>query len=173
MINLTRLLCALDRIMDRVEAWHRAGQNREVLTVDQPADGPYLWMRQQQRDPVAAERAMELMRWNGGGNHGSGVGISNIDTQGNVHPDQFWQSHPLGNVKTEPFSKIWSRTDDPLLNGLRSGVRPVTGRCTDCRFGGICGGGFRVRAWQRYGDPWAEDPGCPLTDSEIAADKAN
>lgn len=159
---------ALDRIMDRVEAWHRAGQTREVLTVDQPADGPYLWMRQLARDPAAAERSLELMRWNGGGNHGSGVGLANIDTQGNVHPDQFWQDHTLGNVKTELFSRIWSRTDDPLLNGLRSGIRPVKGRCGGCRFREICGGGFRVRAWQRYGDPWAEDPGCMLTDAEIA-----
>lgn len=158
---------ALDTIMERVEAWHRAGQTREVLTVDQPADGAYLWMRQQKRDPAAAARTLELLRWNGGGNYGSGVGLANIDTQGAVHPDQFWQDHTLGNVKTERFSRIWSRVDDALLNGLRSGRRPVGGRCGGCRFREICGGGFRVRAWQRYGDAWAEDPGCPLSDSEI------
>ena len=158
---------ALDTIMERVEAWHRAGHTREVLTVDQPADGAYLWMRQSERDPVAAARALELLRWNGGGNHGSGVGLANIDTQGAVHPDQFWQDHTLGNVKTETFSRIWQRTDDLLLNGLRSASRPLTGRCADCRFRAICGGGFRVRAWQRHGDAWAEDPGCYLAEQEI------
>jgi Fe-coproporphyrin III synthase len=158
---------ALDRIMDRVEAWHRAGQTREVLTVDQPADGAYLWMRQRARDSAAADRTLELLRWNGGGRHASGTGIANIDTQGNVHPDQFWQSHTLGNVKREPFSRIWSRTDDPLLNELRSAARPLRGRCARCRFRDICGGGFRVRAWQRTGDAWAEDPGCYLSDAEI------
>ena len=31
----------------------------------------------------------------------------------------------------------------------------------------MCGGSFRVRALQVHGDPWAEDPGCYLTDEEI------
>jgi radical SAM protein with 4Fe4S-binding SPASM domain len=159
---------ALDTIMDRVQAWHRAGQTREVLTVDQPADGAYLWIRLRRQDPPQAARALELLRWNGGGNHGSGVGLANIDTQGAVHPDQFWQNLTLGNVKTAPFSQIWKRDDDAVLNGLRSPERPVGGRCAGCRFRDICGGGFRVRAWQRHGDVWAEDPGCPLTDAEIS-----
>ena len=163
---------ALDMIMDRVEAWHRAGQTREVLTVDQPADGAYLWMRQRERDAAAAERTLELLRWNGGGRHSSGTGIANIDTQGNVHPDQFWQAHTLGNVKTEPFSRIWTRTDDALLNQLRAAERHLGGRCADCRFREICGGGFRVRAWQRHGDAWAEDPGCYLSQAEIASEAA-
>jgi len=159
---------ALDTIMDRVEMWHRAGNTREVLTVDQPADGAYLWLRQRRRDHAAAERTLELLRWNGGGKHSSGTGIANIDTQGNVHPDQFWQSHTLGNVKREPFSKIWTRTDDALLSELRAGARSLRGRCETCRFRDLCGGGFRVRAWQRYGDAWAEDPGCYLSDAEIS-----
>jgi radical SAM protein with 4Fe4S-binding SPASM domain len=158
---------ALDTIMNRVEAWHRAGQTREVLTVDQPADGAYLWMRLRGSDSERADRAMELLEWNGGGNHSSGVGLANIDTQGAVHPDQFWQTYTIGNVKRDPFSKIWSRIDDALLNGLRSESRTLGGRCATCRFRGICGGGFRVRAWQRHGDAWAEDPGCYLTEAEI------
>lgn len=166
----TRL--ALDKIMDRVEAWHRAGQTREVLTVDQPADGPYLLMRLAESDPERAEKALELLRWNGGGNHGSGVGIANIDTQGNVHPDQFWQTHHLGNVRKMPFSRIWQNSDDTILRGLRQRPRPVTGRCADCQFLDICGGGFRVRAWQKFGDPWREDPGCYLCDEEISAEAA-
>jgi len=91
-------------------------------TVDQPADGPYL-LRRLANDPARYEKALELIRWNGGGNHSSGVGIGNIDTQGNVHPDQFWQDHTLGNVKETPFSQIWSRTDDPILTGLRTRPR--------------------------------------------------
>ncbi|MEI8233803.1 MAG: radical SAM protein [Verrucomicrobiota bacterium] len=158
---------ALDKIMDRVEAWHAAGLDREVLTVDQPADGPYLLQRLA-GDPARHAQALELIRWNGGGNHGSGVGIGNIDTQGNVHPDQFWQDHTLGNVKMTPFSRIWSRQDDAFLNGLRTRPRPVTGRCATCRHLDLCGGGFRVRAWQRFCDPWREDPGCYLSDAEIA-----
>lgn len=159
---------ALDKIMDRVEAWHRAGVEREVLTVDQPADGPYLLMRLQKSDEARARKARELLLWNGGGSNGSGIGIANIDTQGNVHPDQFWQTHTLGNVRQHPFNTIWRRTDDPILCGLRKKPRPVTGRCSTCRHLPLCGGGFRVRAWQKSGDPWAEDPGCYLSDAEIA-----
>lgn len=153
---------ALDTIMDRVEDWHRRGSTKEVLTVDQPADGPYLLRRLEARDPEAARTARKLIAWNGGGAHGSGVGLANIDTQGNVHPDQFWQSLTLGNVKDEAFSRIWRESRDPVLAGLRAGRRPVGGKCARCPEFGLCGGGFRVRAWQRYGDPWAEDPGCYL-----------
>ncbi|MEX2578351.1 MAG: hypothetical protein WD342_04770 [Verrucomicrobiales bacterium] len=75
---------AFDTIMDRVERWHRAGLTKEVLTVDQPADGPYLLDRLERRDSGRADAARELLEWNGGGNHGSGVGLANIDTQGNI-----------------------------------------------------------------------------------------
>lgn len=153
---------ALDTIMARVEDWHRRGITKEVLTVDQPADGPYLLRRLEARDPDAVRAARELIAWNGGGAHGSGVGLANIDTQGNVHPDQFWQSLTLGNVKEEPFSQIWMQSRDPVLAGLRAERRPVSGKCAECPDFALCGGGFRVRAWQRFGDPWAEDPGCYL-----------
>ncbi len=160
---------ALDLIMDRVEHWHAAGSPREVLTVDQPADAAYLLMRLEERDPSRAEKARELLAWNGGASNSSGTGIGNIDTQGNVHPDQFWQSINLGNVKERPFSEIWTQTQHPTVLGLRQKPRPVGGRCAECRWFGLCGGGFRVRAWQRTGDAWAADPGCYLSEQEIRA----
>jgi len=160
---------ALDRIMDRVELWHRSGTPREVLTVDQPADAAYLLMRLAKRNPEAALRARELLEWNGGGANASGCGIGNIDSQGNVHPDQFWQSLTIGNVRQMPFSRIWQETSDPIMAGLRARPRPVEGRCAKCFWFRLCGGGFRVRAWQRTGNPWASDPACYLSDSEISA----
>ncbi len=164
---------ALDRIIARVEKWIREGVRREVLTVDQPADGAYLWMHLKDRDPARAERALELMRWNGGGSHGSGTGIANIDTQGIVHPDQFWQHISLGSVREKPFSRIWTESRHPVLLGLRSKPRPVKGRCARCRFFDICGGGFRARAFHAAMDPWAEDPGCYLSNEEITAHQEN
>jgi len=171
LLSPDEMRAALDKIMDRVEAWHRDGKTREVLTVDQPADGPYLLMRLEKSDPGRARKALELLRWNGGGNNSSGVGIANVDTQGNVHPDQFWQAHTLGNVRDRSFNTIWRDMSDPILRELRRNPRPVKGRCANCRFLQICGGGFRVRAWQKFGDPWAEDPGCYLSDAEISADE--
>ncbi|GAB4248229.1 MAG: putative heme d1 biosynthesis radical SAM protein NirJ1 [Candidatus Methylacidiphilales bacterium] len=159
---------ALDQIFGRVLRWADLGHNREVLTVDQPADGAYLTMFLDRIDPARAEEARRLLRWNGGGAHSSGVGIGNIDHQGRVHPDQFWHEHTLGNVRERPFSQIWTESEHPILLGLRNRRPLLRGRCATCRFQELCGGGFRVRALQRTGDPWAEDPGCYLTDDEIA-----
>jgi radical SAM protein with 4Fe4S-binding SPASM domain len=159
---------AVDRIIDRTVRWAAEGKPREVLTVDQPADGAYLYLRLLRENPARAEEVMALLKWNGGGSHGSGTGIGNIDTQGNVHPDQFWQSLTLGNVKQEPFSKIWRNQNNETLMALRNRTSRLEGRCSTCRFLGVCGGGFRVRAVQVHNNLWAPDPACYLTDEEIA-----
>lgn len=160
---------SLRMIADAVFRWHREGNDREVLTVDQPADGPFYWMLTKRRNPDRASEIWRLLNWNGGGRHSSGTGIANIDSQGFVHPDQFWQTYNLGNVKEAPFSEIWGNAQqDDLLLGLRNRLPRLKGRCSDCRFKEVCGGGFRVRAFQKTGDAWAEDPGCYLYDYEIA-----
>ena len=159
---------AIDKILDRTARWVAEGSPREVLTVDQPVDGPYLYMRLLRENPERAERAWELLNWNGGGANSSGTGISNIDTQGNVHPDQFWHSLTLGNVKDRPFSEIWTNRDHPELTALRNRKEHLTGRCASCRWLNLCGGGFRVRALQMTGDFWAPDPSCYLRDEETA-----
>jgi len=158
---------ALDKIMDRTRQWVAQGTPREVLTVDQPADGAYLYMRLLEEDPIRAREVHDRLSWNGGGANSSGVGIGNIDTQGNVHPDQFWQTVNLGNVKDQPFSEIWTQSPHPVLKGLRNRLQYLEGRCASCRFLPLCGGGFRVRAEQVHGNPWAADPGCYLTDQEV------
>ncbi len=170
---------AVDSLIDRVEKWHSMGINREVLTVTQPADGAYLLTRMEKESHPNLLEAQKLLGWNGGGANSSGRGISNIDTQGNVHPDQFWQNIQLGNVKQTPFSKIWDGAHDPsaaTLAEIRSiGMRSRTeaqscieGRCSRCRFFPICGGGFRTRAALMNGQLWGSDPGCYLRDEEIS-----
>lgn len=157
---------AIDKILDRTAKWTAGGSNREVLTVDQPADGAYLYMRLLKEKSPRAQEVYDLLAWNGGGANSSGVGISNIDTQGHVHPDQFWQALDLGCVKDRPFSQIWRDPSNPTLNGLRNRLPLLKGKCGACKYLKICGGGFRVRALQVHGDPWAADPGCYLTDAE-------
>jgi radical SAM protein with 4Fe4S-binding SPASM domain len=159
---------AMDIILERTRAFHERGLKKEILTVDNHADNVYLYLKLLERKSARAEEVYRLMKWNGGGANSSGVGIANIDTQGNVHPDQFWQSATLGNVKQRPFSEIWSDNSIPLLAGLRNRLPLLKGRCGQCRFKEICGGSFRVRAAQVYGDPWASDPACYLTDNEIS-----
>lgn len=158
--------------LDAILAWTRSLAERrlpvEVLTVDNHADGVYLYLKLLAEDPARAEQARQLLAWNGGGAHSSGVGIANIDSYGDVHPDQFWQHESLGNVRERPFSEIWTDADQPLLKGLRHRLPLLKGRCGACRWQPLCGGSFRVRALQAYGDPWAEDPACYLTGDEIA-----
>lgn len=158
---------AMDIILERTMAFHKRGLKKEILTVDNHADNVYIHLKLRERDPERAAEVYQWMKWNGGGANSSGIGIANIDTQGNVHPDQFWQSATLGNVKQRPFSEIWSDNSIPLLAGLRNRLPLLKGRCGQCHFKEICGGSFRVRAAQVYGDPWASDPACYLTDKEI------
>ncbi|HEY5738911.1 MAG TPA: SPASM domain-containing protein, partial [Gammaproteobacteria bacterium] len=106
----------------------------------------------------------QLLRWGG---NSSGINIANIDNLGNVHPDTMWWDYTLGNVRQRPFSQIWQDTTDPLMAGLKASPRPLEGRCASCRERAICGGNSRTRAWQLTGNPWAEDPGCYLSDAEI------
>jgi radical SAM protein with 4Fe4S-binding SPASM domain len=159
---------AMDIILERALTFHERGMNKEILTVDNHADNAYIYLKLCERNPKYAEQVHQWMKWNGGGANSSGIGISNIDTQGYVHPDQFWQSATFGNVKERPFSEIWSDNTIPLLAQLRNRLPLLKGRCGACRFQDICGGSFRVRALQVHGDPWAEDPACYLSNQEIS-----
>jgi len=172
---------AIDTLIARVEAWHRQGVERELLTVTQPADGAYLLVRMRNENHPNLAEARRLLAWNGGGANSSGRGIANIDTQGTVHPDQFWQDVILGNVKQLPFSQIWEgRNPDSaeMLASIRSiGLLSLeqrqtrmTGPCADCQWFQICGGGFRTRAaFANDGNLWGSDPGCYLHDHERLA----
>ena len=167
-LNHAETRAVVDLIMDETRALFDAGQPREVLTVDNHADGPYVWMRLKREDPKRAEEVFELLQFNEGNSSGRGIGC--ISWDGKVHADQFWRNHTFGNVLERPFSQIW---DDPaieLLHRMKDKRAHVKGRCAGCRFLNICGGNFRARAEAYYGDVWAQDPACYLTDEEIRDD---
>jgi heme d1 biosynthesis radical SAM protein NirJ len=142
-----------------------AGSPKEFVTGNNDADGVYLlhWVRARFPERAAHVEA-KLAQWGG---NASGVNVANVDNLGNVHPDTFWWDHTLGNVKERPFSEIWRDTSDPIMAGLKARPRRVGGRCGECAYFAICGGNTRVRAWQAFGDPWAEDPACYLDDDEL------
>ena len=156
----------LDLIIDHTRRLHDAGKPKEVLTVDNHADGPYIYLRMLREHPERAKEVMELLKWNEGNNSGRGIGCVSWD--GAVHADQFWRHYSFGNVKERPFSEIWMDTSNPLMGRLKEKKKHVTGRCADCRWLDICGGNFRVRAEAVTGDVWAPDPACYLSDEEIA-----
>jgi len=142
-----------------------AGSPKEFVTGNNDADGVYLlhWVRARFPERAAHVEA-KLAQWGG---NASGVNVANVDNLGNVHPDTFWWDNTLGNVKERPFSEIWRDTSDPIMAGLKARPRRVGGRCGECAYFAICGGNTRVRAWQAFGDPWAEDPACYLDDDEL------
>ena len=158
----------VDLIMDRTQALHDAGLPKEVLTVDNHADGPYVYQRLLREDPTRAADVMELLSFNEGNNSGRGIGC--ISWDGKVHPDQFWRHHVFGNVRQRPFSEIWDDPNIELLAKLKDKKKYVKGRCATCRYLSICGGNFRARAEAVYDDVWAPDPACYLTDDEIRAE---
>ncbi len=155
----------VDYILDRTKDFFDKGKPIEVLTVDNHADGPYLYMRLLKEDRARAAEVYDLLMMNEG--NASGVGIGCVDEEGNVHADQFWRHYSFGNVRERPFSKIWTDTSDPLMAKLKEKKKFVQGRCATCRWLNICGGNFRVRAEAKTGDVWAEDPQCYLTEAEI------
>ena len=156
----------VDLIIDRTREMFDRGILKEVLTVDNHADGPYLYLRMlREKNPRAGE-VLELLHMNEGNSSGRGIGC--ISWDGSVHADQFWRHHSFGNVLERPFSRIWTDLSDPLMARLKDKKRYVKGRCATCRWLQICGGNFRVRAEAVGGDLWAPDPACYLTDEEIS-----
>lgn len=166
-VKPSRIREKVDLIFDKTEAILRRGYPLEVLTVDNHADGPYLYLKLKGKGSPSADSVYQRLAWNGGGANSSGVGISCIDSRGEVHPDQFWTHYSLGNVRERKFSEIWSNPEDPLLGKLRRRKDFIRGRCGSCRFFEACGGALRVRAEIATGDAWAPDPSCYLTDEEI------
>jgi 12,18-didecarboxysiroheme deacetylase len=155
----------LDLIMDRTRDLFARGIPKEILTVDNHADGPYVYLRLLKEDPKRAAEVLELLKMNEGNSTGHGIGC--ISWDGEVHPDQFWRGISFGNVRNRPFSRIWTDTTNPLLAKLKNKRPYVTGKCATCRWLDVCGGNFRARSEAVTGDIWSPDPACYLTDDEI------
>ena len=160
---------AVNLILDRTRDLFRRGLPKEILTVDNHADGPFIYLRLLKEDPERAGEVLELLRMNEGNNSGRGIGCVSWD--GEIHPDQFWRNIRFGNVRERPFSAVWEDRSLELLAKLKDKKKHVKGRCAACRWLTVCGGNFRARAEAVTGDVWAPDPACYLTDEEIAGPK--
>ncbi len=150
-------------LADRARELGNAGTPLEILTTDNHADGVCLWHRVS-ADGGEGERVMSLLRRQGGCS--AGRKFANIGPTGEVHPCQFWTHVSLGNIRTKPFSQIWS-DESGLIGKLRARAKLLGGKCGRCRFHEVCGG-CRVRAEAVTGNPWAEDPACYLSEQEIS-----
>ncbi|MBP2030505.1 12,18-didecarboxysiroheme deacetylase [Methanohalophilus levihalophilus] len=161
----------LDLIMRRTRQLHEKEMMAEVLTVDNHCDGPYIYMKLLEENPERAADVFELLKMNGG--NSTGIGIGCVSWDGKVHPDQFWRHYTIGNVRERKFSEIWTDLSDELLAGLKDRkplLKEHADRCGKCKWLDTCNGNFRVRAEAVYGNVWANDPACYLTDEEIFED---
>ena len=156
---------AIDLIIDKTLYFERKGLNKEILTVDNHADGVYTYLRMLKEDPLRAEKVWELLRNNGGNR--TGIAIGQVDNLGFVHADQFTQNHTFGNVRERKFGEIWTDLSNPILAGLKDRKPLLKGRCAACKWLAVCNGNFRARAEAVSGDFWESDPACYLTDEEI------
>ncbi len=143
----------VDTILSRTRALHDKGMPVEVLTVDNHADGPYTYLRLLKENPERAKEVLDLLKMNEGNSSGRGIGCVSWD--GTVHADQFWRHLNLGNVREQPFSRIWTDPSNDFLMKLKEKKNHVTGRCSKCKWLDICAGNFRVprgsRLWRCLG----------------------
>lgn len=84
----------------------------------------------------------------------AGISYCIISPTGDVQPCAYLDM-PLGNVKDQPFDKIWR--ESPVLHRLRT--MEYQGKCGTCDYQVRCGG-CRARANYYNGDYMAEDTWC-------------
>jgi len=135
----------------------------EFLTVDAPQDCIHLLMSMERDGSPDLAAAQDLLKSQNGG-CSAGDRVANIDPWGNVYPCQFARSPDffIGNVRVQPFSRLWADDAHPVLARFRTKNPSIGGKCGDCRHFQLCGGGCRVRAYAASGDFSAEDPFCYL-----------
>jgi Fe-coproporphyrin III synthase len=163
-VSKTESRRALDLIISKTLELNEIGLDTEILTVDNHADGIYIYNWALKNAPHRAQKIYELLLNNGGNR--SGIAIGSVDWNGNVYPDQFTGIANLGNIKEKKFSDIWTDNSNPVLNGFRNRKDLLEGRCNECKWIEICNGNLRARATIN-GNLWASDPACYLSDKEI------
>lgn len=84
-------------------------------------------------------------------------GMLFINWAGEVYPSGYMPVS-AGNVRRASVVRLYR--ESPLFAGLRDPAR-LEGRCGACAFRAVCGGS-RARAYAVTGNPWAEDPNCPV-----------
>ncbi len=156
---------ALTWLFEQAESLLHTEPDMKIVTGSNDSDGVFLldWIRERYGEAAAA-RVRELLLQRGG--NSAGERILNIDSRGRVHPDQFWRSAVLGDIRKQPFAEILKH---PLREQLRRRLEYLAGRRGSCSERAICRGSHRERALAIHRDVWAPDPACVMEDAEIGA----
>ena len=154
------------QLFDAADSSVRAGERQQIVTGGNDSAGPLLLQFVGERYGLGARaRVRALLKARGG--NSAGERILNIDHRGNVHPDQFWQQHAFGNVRTHSLSQIM---EHPLREALKNREALLEGRCAGCSWKELCRGSHRERALVATGSMWGPDPACVLRDDELATE---
>lgn len=157
-------IAAVNYILDKAFEYHETGRDIEVVTGNMEMDAILFYDRFVEKYPAYAdEMKRRLVDWGG---NSAGQKLLNIDSEGFVKPDPFFPVK-IGNILQQDFSDIWTNRPVPLLQKLREHPRKLSGKCASCCYLDICNGGSRSRAYAIYGDLWAEDPSCYLSEEKI------
>jgi radical SAM protein with 4Fe4S-binding SPASM domain len=133
----------------------------EFLTVDGPQDAVHLlqWMKQEGcEDLPEARNLVASMK----GGCSAGIRVANVSPAGDVYPCQFAQipEFRIGSIRERPFSYLWNDPKNPVTSLFRKKEEHLSGKCRQCPYIALCGGGCRVRAFRQKNDFSAEDPFC-------------
>ncbi len=155
---------AVNYIIDKAFEYYESSRDIEIVTGNMEMDAILFLDRFSKKYPEHREEMKNrLLSWGG---NSAGRKLLNIDAKGNVKPDPFFP-FIVGNIFNQEFSNIWRDNPIELLEKLRVHPRVLEGRCRDCRYLDICNGGSRSRAYAIYGNIWAEDPSCYLSEDKI------
>lgn len=157
-------IAAVNYILDKAFEYHESGRDIEIVTGNMEMDAIVFYDRFVEKYPAYAdEMKRRLVDWGG---NSAGQKLLNIESEGFVKPDPFFPVK-IGNILQQDFSDIWTNRPVPLLQKLREHPRKLSGKCAACCYLDICNGGSRSRAYAIYGDLWAEDPSCYLSEEKI------
>jgi radical SAM protein with 4Fe4S-binding SPASM domain len=162
-LSRSRARAALEELFATAEALLLRGEGPRIVTGSNDSDGVFLLGWIEGRYGIEAAEPVRRLLLERGGNS-AGERILNIDSRGRVHPDQFWRSAVLGDVREQPFAEILRH---PLREQLRNRLDHLKGRCAGCTERRLCRGSHRERALARHRDAWASDPACVMEDHEI------
>ncbi len=142
-----------------------AEKDVEILSVDNPCDGIYLYQQIISRNPERQEEVLKELMFRHG-KCSAGERIMNISPSGDVYACQFWNTRSLGNIRETALEQIWTDKSCYLLCNLRQREEKLKGKCGTCSYKSICGG-CRLRAEAVYDDMWQEDPSCFLSQDQV------
>ncbi len=133
----------------------------EFLTVDGPQDAVHLlkWMEHEGETDLSEARSL-VTSMKGGCS--AGIRVVNVTQTGAVYPCQFAQvpEFLIGSIRDRTFSDLWNDPENLVLARFRNKNQALTGKCGECSYQDLCGGGCRVRAFWESGDFAASDPFC-------------